>query len=505
MSWQDQVAKKRSEVLARIPVEWTEIIDSVVATADPSSNVLALILNQLLTPEQLEITLKNASQLIPAMQSGELSSEKVVTAFAKKTAAVAKLTNAVSEPLYSEAINRARELDTLPKDEKLKLPLFGLPITVKDSFNVPGVQSTLGTVSRIALPPASKASPAVALLTDRLGAIVIAKTNVPQAIITPESHNNVFGRTLNPANPKEWGSGGSSGGEGVLVSQRASALGLGTDLAGSIRVPAWSNGAYGYKPSLKIVPYLGFEDAGKPPREPGLTATVGPLAQSADDLELFLKSVIGARPWEDPELENSLEPIEWKEDHHLPETFTVGILTGSPGVPITSQVQETVRLTAEKLGAAGHKLVWIDEAAAPSISDLTQQVGVPLISLDTDGTHLEAIRRGGEPLTPETARGHTGLFEPHIEKNEQDGSEQVFVAKVIPFTVSDEDLAKSKTLQGEFIKAWDDLFTAHKLDALMCPLIDEFAPAHGKFDLTPFAINWNTVDVSKMLGSKMID
>ncbi|KAH3673177.1 hypothetical protein OGATHE_002157, partial [Ogataea polymorpha] len=124
----------------------------------------------------------------------------------------------------------------------------GLPISLKDSFNVPGYDSTIGYISYIGNKDTRVQSNLVTLLLD-LGANFHAKTNIPQTLMTADSENNVFGRTLNP-NKLSMGAGGSSGGEGALVRLQGSAIGVGTDIAGSIRIPALVNGTYGLKPSI---------------------------------------------------------------------------------------------------------------------------------------------------------------------------------------------------------------------------------------------------------------
>lgn len=498
-SWIDKIAAKQANVQSRIPSSWISTIDTAIANADDSATLLDQIFEKLLTNTELDITSKNATQLIEDIAQDKLTSEAVVTAFSKKAVAVSKLTNAVTEPLYIEAIAKAKQLDAEKPSLTSIPPLYGLPITVKDSFNVTNVQSTLGVVSRLDMEPAKMPSPIIDIL-QTLGAIVIAKSNIPQAIVTPESHNNIFGRTLNPANPKEWGSGGSSGGEGVLISQRASPLGLGTDLAGSIRVPAWSNGAFGFKPSLKILPYLGFEDAGKPPGAPGLFATVGPLGQSIEDLQLLLKSVLETKPWEYPGLEGTLEKVTWGAQSVEPgQQFTIGVLTQSPGVTVSDEVKKAIQESATKLANSGHKVVWLDQAPdIPSVAKLTEEVGLPLISLDTECTTLDAIVRGAEPLTPATATALKGLYTPKTGAHPDTGAELIFAKNVIPYTLTDEAIKLSNEKRVEFTNAWKNVFQKNNIDILICPLIYKFAPAHDEFDLTPFAINWNVVDVSNL-------
>lgn len=110
-------------------------------------------------------------------------------------------------------------------------------------------------MSFINRPAADFNSPLVDILLDN-GAVLYVKTNIPQTLMTADSENNVFGRVLNP-NKLTLTAGGSSGGEGALVGMRGSILGVGTDIGGSIRIPAFCCGTYGFKPSTDRVPFGG--------------------------------------------------------------------------------------------------------------------------------------------------------------------------------------------------------------------------------------------------------
>lgn len=119
--------------------------------------------------------------------------------------------------------------------------------TLKDQFNVKGYDTTLGYVGR-AFAPAKQDATVVKMLR-ALGAVVVAKTNLPQSIMWCETENPLWGLTTNPYS-REYTPGGSTGGEAVLIAGGASMLGLGTDIGGSIRIPSHMMGIYGFKPSV---------------------------------------------------------------------------------------------------------------------------------------------------------------------------------------------------------------------------------------------------------------
>jgi amidase len=114
--------------------------------------------------------------------------------------------------------------------------------------------------------------------------------------MTADSDNNIFGRVLNP-HKLSLGAGGSSGGEGALIAMRGSILRVGTDIAGSIRIPAFCDGTLGFKPSVHRILFVGMIN---PTRSGwvGIDPVAGPLAQSPRDLRLFLETVINAKPWD---------------------------------------------------------------------------------------------------------------------------------------------------------------------------------------------------------------
>lgn len=118
-----------------------------------------------------------------------------------------------------------------------------------------------------------------------------------------DSDNNVWGRTRNPLNTKVT-PGGSSGGEGALGAMKGSVLGVGTDIGGSIRIPAMCNGLFGLMPSANRLPYAGLEEGHLPGRSAlGLQSRAGPMARSVRDCELFMRAIAAAKPWKvDPAL-----------------------------------------------------------------------------------------------------------------------------------------------------------------------------------------------------------
>lgn len=218
-----------------------------------------------------------------------------------------KQVNCLTEIFFDDAIERARVLDQdrLQNPTKGLPPLHGLPISLKDSFAVLGYDTSAG-VGCYVNEPAQENSGTAALLLD-LGAVLYCKTNLPQSIMTGDSHKNVFGRTLNPRNALLT-AGGSTGGEGALIALRESVLGVGTDIGGSIRVPSVCNGLYGFRPSVGLVPHGGVRDL-TTPGTTGVLSSAGPMATSIRDCQLFLKSVMQADTWK---YDSTVISVPWR-------------------------------------------------------------------------------------------------------------------------------------------------------------------------------------------------
>lgn len=235
--WVTIARRKRAARDAAIPTQWR--IPSSLLPHDPPtlSHGAQSVLHvpaQILSAAELEITEGyNVASLLSAIARKKYTAAQVVDAFCHRAAVAHQLTNCLTEPLFERAAARAAWLDRYLQEKGEVLgPLHGLPVSVKDTFNVDGVDSSTG-LAALCFKPA-KGNAAVVDLLLSLGAVVVAKTNVPQTLASLDSVNNVFGRTMNPVN-RLVTAGGSSGGEGVMVAMKGCMVGIGTDIGGSIR------------------------------------------------------------------------------------------------------------------------------------------------------------------------------------------------------------------------------------------------------------------------------
>ena len=236
----------------------------------------------------LNLTTASARQLASAIRQGEVSSAEVVEACLQRIAEVNPRLNAVVSLRADAAREEARAADAKQRSGAELGPLHGVPVTIKDAFDLAGLPHTSGTLGRRDVVPESDATGVARF--KQAGAIPLGKTNTPELTLAYETDNLLFGRTNNPHDLTRT-PGGSSGGEAGIIATGGSPLGLATDIGGSIRVPAHFCGIAGLKPTLGRVPTTGTF-----PPAVGIAGGlyhVGPLARSVEDLTLALQVLAG--------------------------------------------------------------------------------------------------------------------------------------------------------------------------------------------------------------------
>ncbi|KAI5866277.1 amidase [Durotheca rogersii] len=387
-TWQELQAAKAAERDSRIPAEWKLKQLPPAGTFDlrpfASSSGILSETELTITGEQYD-----ATSLAAAIAEGKYTAAEVVTAFCKRAAIGQQLCNMLTEIMFADAIKRAQELDDIYKSTgKVVGPLHGVPMTFKECFHFKGYDSTNGYMSRV-FQPADRTSPLPELI-QAAGAVVISKTNVPQTMLVAESHNNVFGQTKNPVN-SNLTCGGSSGGEGSSQAFRCSALGVGTDVGGSIRIPSACNGVYGYKPSFGVIPMIGYSYSGWTGSNTGIPAVTGPLGHSVRDLALFTRIVRDAKPWLfDPAVIPNileLEPAARKP--------VVGVIYES-GLTPHPPVRRGLREAVAKLTAAGFD---VREFNPPDLTGV-REVSEQLFTIDGLSYPRLEFEKSGEPVVP---------------------------------------------------------------------------------------------------------
>ncbi|KAG2354380.1 amidase signature enzyme [Suillus spraguei] len=196
-----------------------------------------------------------ASEIVQRIAKGEWTSSEVLEAYIARSA----IAQAKVNFLYEDARKQAKELDAeFASTKTLRGPFHGVPVSVKDNYQIEGYDATIGFTAW-ANNPGKKDACACRCSTQTAGAIIFVKTNVPQTMLAFECSNPLWGRTTNPWNNK-YTCGGSSGREGALLAMDGSALGIGSDIGGSLRIPASYCGVYSLKPTAERVTVRpGFE------------------------------------------------------------------------------------------------------------------------------------------------------------------------------------------------------------------------------------------------------
>ena len=298
-----------------------------------------LELNEELSTEQRkDIVNLSLTQLIAKLQSGELSALHALEAYQSKALEVHEKTNCLIEPIW-EAETWALEADGL---QGPKPPLHGVPVSVKDLFGIEGYDSTIGCAKYINQP--MKEDAVLVKAIKAAGAIPFVKTGVPQSMISWENTNPIFGMTKNPLDLTR-GPGGSSGGESALVAGGGSILGYGSDIGGSVRLPAACCGIYGFKPTGGRTSLVGmqFNNIG----QQCVPIANGPLARDVESLVIGTKAMLSPAACE---LDLYTPPIPFRETEYnafkgkklkIGYFFDTEIFTPVP--PMVRAVKDTVR------------------------------------------------------------------------------------------------------------------------------------------------------------------
>ncbi len=245
---------------------------------------------QLKTTAQETLTTLSAVELAALIARGDISSLEAVEAHIERIERVNPALNAVVVKRYDAGRAEARQADERRARGEALGPLHGVPITIKESLDLMETPSTFGLPSRVNV-LATEDDVYVARMR-QAGAIILGKTNVAQLLYFPESDNPVYGRTNNPWN-LERTPGGSSGGQAAIIAAGGSPLGLGTDIDGSIRIPATFCGIAGLKPTAGRTP-----DAGRysePFGERAIVSQAGVLARQVADVALSMQILNGGR------------------------------------------------------------------------------------------------------------------------------------------------------------------------------------------------------------------
>jgi amidase len=293
---------------------------------------------------------RSLKEIVEALQARKISALELAEHTIARVEALDGRLNAVVVRDFERAREAAKAADVaLTRGERK--PLLGIPITVKESFNFGGMPTTWGVPQFKDFMP--KEDAIVVSRVKSAGAVILGKTNVPLRLSDWQSYNDIYGTTNNPWNLGRT-PGGSSGGSAAARAAGFGPLSFGSDVGGSLRVPAHYCGIYAHKPTLGLVPDRGQS----PPPFPALQresdlSVVGPMARTAADLALALDVVAGP----DEEREGigyrlALRPAR----HDDLKSFRILVIDAHPLMPTATAVRTALDRLSERLSRAGAKV-----------------------------------------------------------------------------------------------------------------------------------------------------
>lgn len=320
------------------------------------------------------------------MQGNAIRPLDILRCYSKAAIAAHEKTNCLTEILVPEAEEWVESGEV-----NLKGPLAGIPVSLKDTLVVKGFDVALGYSIKCGK-PWTKDGITVRLLKEA-GAIPFVKTNLPISLLSFESWNDVWGRTLNPHNTK-YSPGGSTGGEAALLALGGSRIGIGSDVAGSVRAPAHFSGCYSIRCSTGRWPKGGVDTS--MPGQEGVPSVLSPMARTLDDLRYFTREFIKLKPWR---LDHTVHPLEWRDnvenEWEEKKKLRIGVMRSDGVVDPSPACARALDMAAQAMRDEGHEVV---DLTFPT-GDFSPAKGLVLASLllNSDGCQtFKSIFRAGE-------------------------------------------------------------------------------------------------------------
>lgn len=429
--------------------------------------------------------------MLRMQKSGEVSSEEIVRAHIARIEALNPSINALVHVFGDRAIAAAKIADDMRSKNQWLGPLHGVPLTIKESIATRGTDVTLGVKSQSGDPAEEDAT--IVKLLARAGGIILGKGNISQLLLFQEADNPIWGATNNPWNPERV-PGGSSGGEAAAIASGMAPFGVGTDIGGSIRVPAAFTGIFGLKPTVDRWSMQGCR--GSLVGQELIRSQCGPLARSARDLTTIMRAV-------DSHLQSpydaSVPPVSTADPARIDlSKLRVGWYEDDGFLTPAASVQRAVRKAATALKDDG---VEVFPFSPPYSVELTYLYFAALSS--DGGRSVDKFLRGDPPVEqlktlrllaklPRFARDTLAAFlastgEMRVERLLR----QVYEKKVVEHW---EIAAERTRLRNEVLLAW----SAAGIDAVICPIHPTPAMRHKQtkeFSLGGcYAMRYNTLN-----------
>jgi len=488
VDWQSRAQAKREAILASIPTKWHL---KEIPSVEEQKDVTGAYIQQFLKSEEVEITETDAFGIAEKVAAGTWTAVAVTEAFCHRASLAHQLLNCLHETFFDAALASAKKLDDYFAEHKKTIgPLHGVPVSLKDQFHVENVETTMGYVGWIGTfegiaddPRKGKYESEMVRELRALGAVLYCKTSVPHTLMSGETVNNIIGYTWNPKN-RYLTSGGSSGGEGALIGLKGSPGGFGTDIGGSIRIPAAFNGLYGIRPTSCRLPYEGM--ANSMDGQNSILSVVGPLATTARSLKLLVKAILSQEPWlHDP----LVIELPWRDAQEqaifdiVKSTSSSGKLsfgvmktdgTVTPQPPVARAI-ETVAAALEK---AGHNIIEWTPPSHKRINDIALKTWL----YDGGKDVHEAFGLSGETIAMQIS----GVYGDQKHMEEYTGSQ-----------IAANNVAKRK-IQKEYLDYWNSTAqltgTNSPVDGIICALAPYPAARPEKYGYYGYSVWVNCMD-----------
>jgi amidase len=365
-----------------------------------------------------DIVFSSATQLAAAIQARQVSALDVLEAHLAQIERHNPALNAVVTIGAEQARERARAADAAVARREIWGPLHGVPFTLKDAHATAGMRTTTGSPPLDHVPQEDST---VAARLKAAGGVLIGKTNVAEMLGDPaQSINPIFGRSNNPWNVART-PGGSSGGAAAALAAGLTSFEIGTDLSGSLRIPAHFCGLFGLKPTEQRVSLAGLIPGLAGPRSVRIMSCIGPMTRTLDDLAL-LYAIIAGPDGRDTDVQPV--PVEDVPKRELTQ-LRIAFAPTFPGVPAAAEIRQAIEALARQLERAGA---------------VVEEAPLPAIDFDQD------LQRAGALIGM-----MVGAFEPQEQQP--------------PTTLA--DYMQALDWRDQSIAAWEQFF--EKWDALLCP------------------------------------
>ncbi|KAJ8294955.1 Fatty acid amide hydrolase 1 [Rhodotorula toruloides] len=421
----------------------------------------------------------------------------VLLVFIRSAIRAHESTNALTEILFDEALKRAQDLDAeFARTGRVVGPLHGVPVSLKDHIDIAGYDTTMGLTHMTSQPVEQDSG--IARVLKKAGAVPFVKTNIPQTMLAFDCENPLFGATNNPYNPERI-PGGSSGGEAALLASDGSVLGIGSDIGGSLRIPAHFSGCFSLKPCSGRFPASGCQNF--TPGFEGVHSTMGPMGRSVSDVEALTRVFLDASI-DVSRTETGVFPMPYRKDVELPKKLKFGYFLTDGFCKASPACERAVLMAVEALRKKGHECVEFE----PPTPLEAMEYFTALTSADRYETLLSFLR--GDPAESALWLVTIGPKLP--------APIRWFLNWVFESVMGDPKMARlmraSKGKSVVEVQQWQhkrdvfvdrarkQLWEEHGFDAVLCAPQATPALKHGEtWDLSVLAIGtilWNVIDSS---------